>query len=140
MTEISIKKFGIKTIVNISIALVLIETSWRMARSIQTYWYKGLLLMMSSFLICGLASVLNIKDNSFIKSIFFRSFLSILHGLDGVAALVRLLKVFHFICNKFWLDFRFGYLFQEYLVTIGWNINNYESRLDSYIESYDSCQ
>lgn len=78
----------IKAIVQISLAIVLLEMVGKISHPDSQYWIAGGALFLVSYTLCILTDVLGLSACSFVKHNFFRTTLSLLHGLDGLAALM----------------------------------------------------
>lgn len=81
-------KILIKIIVHISLVIVLLEMIGKIYRPNSEYWIAGGALFLISYTMCIVTDVLGVSACSFVKHSFFRSTLSLLHGMDGLAALM----------------------------------------------------
>lgn len=81
-------KYLIKTIVHISLAIVLLEMVGKISHPNSQYWIAGGALFLVSYTLCIVTDVFGLSSCSFVKHNFFRSTLSLMHGLDGLAALM----------------------------------------------------
>lgn len=52
------------------------------------FWITGGLIFFVSYILCIVTDIMGFSNFAFVKSSWFRSVLSVLHGLDGVAALL----------------------------------------------------
>jgi hypothetical protein len=78
----------VKLIVHASCFLVFLEGIWRIFFHDELFWMEGGLLFFAFYIGCIVASIIGFKDFGFLQSNLFKSILSTLHGLDGLAALV----------------------------------------------------
>lgn len=82
------KTATIKRIVHCSIAMVFAEMMFKISNSNTQYWIMGGGLFFVSYVLCILTDLMGFGTYTFVKSWWFRSILSLLHGLDGAAALL----------------------------------------------------
>lgn len=91
MTATTVMDDTVKLIVQFSCFAIILEIIFRsyFNNGNSPYWNMGGILFLLSYISCIIAGTLGLKDLfPFIKSNEFKSFMSYLHGLDGVSALI----------------------------------------------------
>ena len=84
-----------ENIVVVCMVAVFLETAYRIASMDKEFWWQGGHAFLFAFGLCLMTQLMQIKDISSVeKSIVFRSLLSVLHGMDGVAALLIGLSIY----------------------------------------------
>ena len=83
-----------ESIVVVCFVAVFLETAYRIASMDHDFWWQGGHAFLCSFGLCLMSQFLQIKDSAVEKSIVFRSLLSVLHGMDGMAALLIGLSIY----------------------------------------------
>ena len=83
-----------ESIVVFCLVAVFLETAYRIASIDHEFWWQGGHSFLLSFGLCLMTQLMQIKDSTVEKSVLFRSLLSILHGMDGMAALLIGLSIY----------------------------------------------
>jgi hypothetical protein len=103
----------ITNIVHISLAGVCCEVLYRISSAAivttkengDPYWFEGGFIFLISYVLCIITQLSGFKDITYIsKSESFRSLLSILHGLDGFAALLIGVSLYYKSKIGLWLS------------------------------------
>lgn len=81
-------KYLIKNIVHVSCAVVIMEMVGKISHPTEEYWIIGGGMFLMAYALCIFTDILGLSTCSFVKHPLFRSTLSLLHGLDGFAALM----------------------------------------------------
>lgn len=81
-------KYVIKKIVHISCAVVMLEMMGKISNPSGNFWIVGGGLFLVSYAMCIVTDIMGLSTCGFVKHPLFRSTLSLLHGLDGLAALM----------------------------------------------------
>ncbi len=75
-------------LVQTSCQMVFMEFIWRMYYHSNEFWVNGCLAFFISYVLCIATEFFGLKDNVVVKSTMFKSILTVLHGMDGLAAFI----------------------------------------------------
>lgn len=93
----------VKSLVQYSTFLVLLESCWHIIKDDPGYWRIGGIIFGISYFLCLFTELLGLKDSLIVRTNLFKNILSLCHGLDGIAALLIGISLYYRLEWLLWI-------------------------------------